>query len=328
MPSAKLNKRFAKDFLLPIPVCEPQYFDYYINLFDKVYNSRAKYDMFLDLYNRLGGEDEAFFQYSAKIQNDALDKIKNSPAYSDFINDTRDLFTGYKWLASSLPKGQVYKAFNDGREFLSIDLKKANYQALKFYTREILKQEPSADDIVLGTSTFGEFISKFTDEMYFKEAKKFRQVIFGNMNPKRQQKIQKFIINEILKFVFENSYLDEKDLKDYTSDEVVFDITNLNNEDLYEAIDRIKEKAKEMEIDIRFDIYRLKVMLAKNVNPMFVREFSTGGIDFKGIESTLMPQAYKHYFGMTKKDIIPEDLMFYAQNGLLANYKEPLEWEN
>ena len=43
--------------------------------------------MFLDLYDKLGNDDEMFFQYSAKIQQTALERIKNSPAYNDFINE-------------------------------------------------------------------------------------------------------------------------------------------------------------------------------------------------------------------------------------------------
>ena len=318
-------KRFVKDFVLPIPICNNDSFYYYIDLFDKVYNTVAKYNMFVDLWLRLGGNEE-FFQYGAKVQNDALDKIKNSPAYNDFINDTRDLFSGYKWLASSLPKGQVYKVGNDGRQFLSIDLVKANYQALKYYTRHILNLPKSKNDLVLGTSTFDEFISEFTDEQYYKEAKKFRQVVFGNMNPKRQQKIQKYIINEILTFLFDNAYFTEKELKDYTSDEIVFDITDMDNTKLGNIIEKLKELQETMNVNLHIDIYKLHVLQAKEkVNPMFIREFSTGEIDFKCVENNLMPQVYKHYFGIT--DIKEEDLMFYAQNGLLAHYDKPLTWE-
>lgn len=325
MPLAHTNKRFIKDFLLPFPVADPEYIFYYVNLFDEVYHSKEKYDMYLTLFNKLGG-DENFFLYSKEIQEAALNKIKNSPAYDSFIHDTCDLFSGYKWLATNVPKGQVYKGINDGKKFLSIDLVKANYQALKYYTRNILDLPANEDDLILGTNSFDEFIRKFTEEEYFMKAKKFRQVIFGNMNPKRQQTIQKYIINEILAYLFTNNLIPKENLKDYTSDEIVFEITNI---DIQDILDDLKWLQSEMKIDLHLDIYTLKWLKKKGDNEnskegFFVREFDDGRIDFKGIENSLMPQVYKHYKGMF--DLREEDLLFYASNGMLARYVKPIEW--
>lgn len=52
----------------------------------------------------------------------------------------------------------VYRPDNDGKYFLSLDLKKANYNALKFYDPEI----------VLDTGFYEELISRFTDLDYRK----------------------------------------------------------------------------------------------------------------------------------------------------------------
>ena len=325
MPLAHTNRRFIKDFLLPFPVADPEYIFYYVNLFDEVYHSKEKYDMYLALFNKLGG-DEKFFVYSKEIQENALNKIKNSPAYDSFIHDTRDLFSGYKWLATNVPKGQVYKGINDGKRFLSIDLVKANYQALKYYTRNILNLPANEDDLILGTNSFDEFIRKFTEEEYFTKAKKFRQVIFGNMNPKRQQTIQKYIINEILTYLLDG-LLSIENLKDYTSDEIVFEIDENVNVD--NILGKFQAKQKEMNIDLHLDIYTLKWLKKAGDNEnskegFFVREFDDGRIDFKGVESSLMPQVYKHYKGMF--DLREEDLLFYASNGMLARYIKPIEW--
>jgi hypothetical protein len=323
-----MNRRFTSDFQLPIPVRDAEYIQYYIDLFDDVFDTKRKYALFLDLHERLGG-DEPFFQYSQKIQQEAIDIIKKSPAYEAFIHDTRDLFSGYKWLASKAPKGQVYKGINDGKRFLSIDLVKANYQALRYYTRHILQQPPSKDDIILGTSTFNEFIHKFTDEEYFMEAKKFRQVIFGNMNPKRQQTIQKYIINEVLAALLNNNLLDEAFLKDYTSDEIVFEITDdTPMQEVRVALEAIQQK---MGIELHVDTYTLRWLKKAGDQAdakgggFFVRELDDGSVDFKGIEASLMPQAYKRYKGIS--ELQHEDLLFYASNGMLAKYLQPIQWK-
>ncbi len=327
-PTAHLNRRFVKDFLLPVPVSEPEYIEYYIDLLDDVYDSKRKYAVFLDLFARLGCDDEKFFVYGADIQNRALDVVKDSPAYKKFIGDTSDLFSGYKWLTTNVPKGQVYRGVNDGRRFLSIDLVKANYQALWYYTRVMNEQSPSDDDLILGTDTFDGFIRKFTDEDYYAEAKKFRQVIFGNANPKRQQKIQRYIIDNILSFLLNEGFFAEKDLKDYTSDEIVFAIDD--NTPVQPIFDALHEKEREWRIRLHLDTYTLRWLkkegedVNSKADKIFVREFDDGRVDFKNVEASLVPQAYKHYKGIT--DITEKDLMFYNSNGLLARYMKPLKW--
>ena len=325
-PSAHMNRRFIKDFQLPIPVAEPEYIEYYIDLFDEVYDTKRKYAMYRDLHARLGG-DEPFFVYSKNIQEKAIEIIKKSPAYDAFIHDTRDLFSGYTWLVKQTPKGQVFKGVNDGKRFLSIDLAKANYQALRYYTRNILNRPPAEDDIILGTNSFHEFIQKFTDEPYFAEAKKFRQVIFGNMNPKRQQTIQKYIINELLAYLLDSGVVSEKKLKDYTADEIVFMIDDSVDQNV--LLEKVKEKQAEMDVELHLEPYTLRWLGragdqddAKG-SGFFVREFGNGKVDFKCVEGGLMPQVYKRYKGLSLCD---KDLLFYANNGMLAKYLKPLQW--
>lgn len=322
-PSAHMNRRFVKDFILPIPVCDPEYIEYYINLLDDVYDTKRKYAMFLDLHSRLGG-DEEFFQYSSKVQKDALDFIKNSDSYQRFISDSKELFSGCRWIADSVPKGQVYKGVNDGKRFFSIDLVKANYQALRYYSKNII----GSSDLILGTDNFNDFIRKFTDEPYFAEAKKFRQVIFGNMNPKRQQKIQKYIINQVLEYLLGNKFFSEDDLRDYTSDEIVFLINDdTPMDDIYS---HLVAKEKELDINLHKDTYTLRWLRRRGekaeekATKIFAREFDDGRVDFKNVESSLIPQVYKHYKGI--EDLDEKDLLFYHSNGMLAQYKYPIDW--
>ena len=324
-PSAHILRRFAKDFNIPLPVCDPMGVDHYIDLLDDVYDARRRYTMFLDLWTRLGG-DEPFFVYGADVQRRALELVKTSPAYDQFIHDTRDLFSGHRWLADNVPKGQVYKAVNDGRRFLSIDLAKANYQALRFYTRTILSHAPAADDLILGTSTFDEFIHRFTDEPYFAEAKKFRQVIFGNMNPKRQQKIQKFIIDGVLRFLFDGGWFTEADLRDYTSDEAVFVLND--DVDLDGVCAALRGLAAERGIDLHLDVYTLRWLRRagdrlEGGDKLFARAFTDGRVDLKGVEATLVAQVCRHLRGEAPDE---RDLLFTAPNGLLARYVTPIEW--
>lgn len=67
-------------------------------------------------------------------------------------------------------------------------MKKANFTALRHYNK----------DIVGGKDTYEDFLGMFTDENYFKESKYIRQVIFGNVNPKRQITYEKFLMDKVL----------------------------------------------------------------------------------------------------------------------------------
>ena len=312
------NRRFIKDFQLPIPIYEPEYFDYYIDLFDEYFDTKRKYQVYLDLLAKLGGSEQ-FFECSKAIQEQSISLIKNSLAYQDFIQDTQEMFSGYKWRASKVPTKQVYKERNDKCYFLSIDLVKANYQALKYYTRKIKHIPKSKSDIVLGTDTFQEFISKFTEESYFKEAKKFRQIIFGNINPKRQQKIQKYLINHILAFLLDGNYFQESDLKDYSSDEIVFEVDK--SFDIHYVKNILFKNFPDIELHI--DKYQLILLKQNDVQPIFIRKFPNK-IDFKSVESSIMPQCIKHIKNMPLNDY---DLMFYHSNGMLAKYITPVKWE-
>lgn len=316
MYSTHINRRFLKDYNIPIPVAEPEYLQYYLDLYDNVYHTNDLYEVFSELVDRLGDE-EAFFVYGKKVCESAIEKMKNAPAYIDFINDKTDLFKGHKWSCLDVPKGQVYKEENDGKYFISIDLVKANYQALRYYTRTIIGKPQSEDDLVLGTTTFDQFISHFTNEEYYKGAKKFRQVVFGNINPKRQQTIQRYIIEKILLAILDSNLYSKAQLKDYTSDEIVF--ISDSAEYIRQSMSTIDNVAKTLGVDIHLDGFKL---VRLNPYDFYVREMFDGAVSFKCIESSLMPQAIKHYFGINTLN--DKDLTFYNSNGLLARYINPL----
>lgn len=313
--SVHSKRRFVKDFMLPISVCDSPYFEYFLSLYQDVFATKTKYEMFVDLVNRLGGEEQ-FFQYSSKIQQEAIEKMKTMDSYKNFIEDTSDLFSGYKWTFNKIPKGQVYKSDSDGKRFFSIDIEKGNYSALRYYSMNIAKENDAYNNLILGSHSFDEFISNFTDEEYFKQAKKFRQVIFGNINPKRQQTIQKFIINNILNFVVYNKIFDINQLKDYTSDEIIFegDISEEN-------MQKLKQFTDYMNVNMHFEKFTIKRLPPQNI---YVKKMDNGNVEFKCVENSIMPQVYKKYFNY---ELLENDLVFVSSNGQLAKYLKPLEFD-
>ena len=77
---------------------------------------------------------------------------------------------------TDLPTKDIFKPSNDGKLFISIDMRKANFSALKNYDSGIFDS----------VDTWEEFISRYTDNKHIINSKYIRQVILGNCNPKRQ----------------------------------------------------------------------------------------------------------------------------------------------
>jgi len=165
MINHKAHKRFVKDFSLPIQILQNPYFEYYKNLYDNVYNSNEKYKLFQNTVNTLGSIEQ-FFSKTKRVMDSIIDEISILEVYKKFNTDILEDYN----VKLNIPKQDIYNQSNDGRYFLSIDLKKANYNALKFYDK----------GLVLDTNNYNEFISKYTDLEYIKQSKYIRQVIYGN----------------------------------------------------------------------------------------------------------------------------------------------------
>lgn len=313
-------KRFINDFKLPIPVYFTKYIEYYVTLFDGVYQSVDKYNLLVETINKHGG-NENLYQYAKNLREYAETFIKNNASYQDFMEKGKyeKFFQSYQWqfTNANIVRNQVYKEASDGKLFLSVDLNKADYQSLKYYSRHIVEEEDNESNIIIGTHNFDEFIGKFTDDDYFKKAKRFRTILFGHINPKLQNIIQKFIMEKIVSFCLEKELFTIDSIRDFNHDEVVFEIEN--EEETADKISAIKDFALKNDIDVSTDIFKL---VRLNPYDFYVKEVTDGRILFKAIDVTFMPQCYKHYFGI--KTLNEEDFLFISNTNMLSKYMERL----
>ena len=131
-----LRKRFTRDQNLPIQVFQSPYFEYFVDLYETLYQSRTKYEHFLKEVEVIGGE-EAYLQHYSEIKNTILTHVQNKTSYQQFNQDTLPSFE----VKSDLPKAKLYHLENDGQQFVSIDLQKANFHALRYYDEDILERK-------------------------------------------------------------------------------------------------------------------------------------------------------------------------------------------
>lgn len=297
----KLRKRFVKDQSLPIQVVQSPYFEYYLDLYDKDYNSKRLYHEFEKEVERVGGEDAFLAKYN-KLKEEIIAHVSAKDSFKEFSNDKMEELN----VKLNIPKVKLYSSLNDGKEFISIDLVKANFHTLKFYNR----------DIVDGKDTYEDWISQFTDSEYLKTSKYLRQVLFGNLNPKKQQKLQKFITNSFLESVY--NYFDCDDVMSASHDEIVIKNSDgVNLDDFKREIETIHS----MSFPVKVEKFELVAQEPSN-ELGFVKKFKDiDKVEFKGVPGLFMPQAFKKYYD---KELQEEDLIFYHE-GHLAKFISPIE---
>ena len=304
--NAEVIQRFVKDQKIPISIYQEPYFSYFLEL----YGLMGKYRKLEDTIKACGSE-AAFLDTYYKVRDRIIQNIKDTKAYELF--NTCDM-SKYNIPAITLPnarKNDVYKEDMSGRYFLSIDMRKANYRVLKLFDHEL----------VLNSKTYEELVSKYTDLEYIKESKYTRQVVFGNMNPKRQVTMEKYYMFNVLEYLlYVSGYpFTEADIAVFTYDEIV----------IYRNGFESQEFCRQMEKDILANVgvdTKVTSFCCKQIIPgkdFYVKEAQDGSFEFKGIPSVYFPQVYKYYTSNGHPEYTETDLMFYYE-GNLANFRHPV----
>jgi len=308
----EICKQLIHDFKLPIPII-PELYEYFFNLYNPLFHT-------LDLYDLLETESkafESFDDFSQKMytaRSNIIDAISATEAYCKFNDGKNPDF----FLPTGVPKylektthlnfqkgGNVYNPERVNKRYLSIDLEKANFQVLKIYN----------PDIVFGTQSYAELTNMFFKGEYMAKSKHNRQVIFGNLSPKRQIIVEKYYIGKIVTFLLNKGYFKEDDVCVLNNDEIIVAVnesfdTNICNE----IFDEIK---KEMGITSHVEVFDLRQVS----NKYYVKEKTDGSIDFKGVPSHFFAQVYKSYLG---QKLNKNDLAFMYEEQL-CHFDSPIE---
>jgi hypothetical protein len=295
----KLKKRFVSDLKLPINIYAEPYFQYFMELYDRDFNTKEKMKIFEKLLNKFSSQEE-FFQNSEKISFSIKELIINTQTYKKFNSfDMNKYFP----LEEQIKQQNIYINSNIGKKLISVDLEKANFNVFKMVG---LGEE-------IGINSYDELLNKFTDDEYYFISKKIRQVIFGDLNPTRQQRIQKFVINNLCKKLKENGCI----LSSVNSDEIIIQNQELTSKEIKEILKNVPEK---------FKFFKIEDFILEKIDEnhdFFVKKILTENgfkTEFKNIPKHLFAQVYKKYLN---QEINEYDLLFYYE-GFLAQFKEKL----
>ena len=277
-------KSFCKLFDLNVPNFNEV--DYYISQYKKLERWK-NIDELISSFQSAEAEIEDMFKYKIDKSNEAIEFLKNSRAYNELNDDN---------LIPDLPTNKNV-TFSEDKKYLSIDLRMANWQAVKKYDPFFLNE--------LG-DTYSDFLNKFNIHPIFHKSKHFRQYIFGNINPKRQVRAQRVIIEDVIKNLIG---IDGLKLEFIKYDEVIFSYEDIKSLQIPVILNYLKS-----------DLFNVKIFKTNFAEDFRVNTY----LDFyeKELYKELTGCDGRKYFINLKKYILNEPLdikdLYFRRDGDLA----------
>lgn len=311
----RLRQRFVKDYNLPINIFEEKYFEYYRTLYPFFPNETWD-ELRSTISKKYDGKVEPWLDYCASVRDSAIIGTMSTKEYQDFNScDMKkwDMPDG----VPSIGEHSIYNEACDGRFFVSIDLKKANFQALKYAG-------------VITDETYPDFIYRHGGDDYIANSKYLRQVIFGKMNPGRTIKVERHIMGKI--YLLVQNYFEQigYELFSINSDELIFAERNYMMFDREGHSDNSKIVEKMIKDNLGIDA-RVEYILVKRLNIVnsngnkvdaYVKHLvNTGEEELKKASTTFYPQIYKLWKGGVI-NLLDRTFFFEDQ---LATFNEPLK---
>jgi hypothetical protein len=306
-PYREVNIEFFAQYThTPLPCTSPKYISYYIGLFQPLYDSSVMWDIFVK-------ESKMNLR---KITSDISRKIQDKFDHNEEYNNVMKQKFKEDEIKIKIRK-DVYNLSNNGKYFLSLDIKSANFTVLRNACPTLF----TGPDGKL--NSWYEFVKQFTDSEFIARSKYFREFVFGLTGfIHRAGILQEILMEKIYGTI--NTYCESEKmiLKMKTGDEMVYEVSDKFNESNVKIIkDMI---GADICKDLHFRVFRVDQIESK---PFFLKTFIYNTddiqpyslkqkIEFKKIPKYYMPQVIKWYM---KEPIIDEDLIF-VHDGMLAKY--------
>lgn len=308
---------FIHDNKLPITTVEDPYFEERIKMLEGEYLAESKYLGLLETIKTDFCENiNKFLEHRHSVKDQILAHILNSEEYKAMLADSSPL-KDYKPIVGS---NELYTEQQDGCYFISYDMIKANFQALRYINPLIVRC----------CESWEEFVASFTNVKYLASAKQMRQEVLGKLNGKRLAAIEKFISNKFGRIMDDHLFLEPFSIK---TDEVIFKFNGWSKK--YDGQDIVKEFEKFPVRDEEFEGFKFRVNKFRLHMRTFKRPFSDKLInvyekeDFldghrrilKGVPAAYYPQVYKLLHGIKIND---SDLVYSYEHDL-SKFMRPIE---
>jgi len=281
-------KGFCKLFDLNIPVYSE--FDYYISQLSKVPKFSNLHNL-IRLYEEAESDIDDMYKFRIKKADEIINFLKSTRAYEELIYDN---------LLPDLPTTKNFQ-YEEGKKYISIDLKKANWSSVKKYDPAFLNE--------LG-DTYEVFLDKFNIPELFKHSKSFRQFVFGNINPKRQIKAQRLMVQNLIDEIGNSLKLE-----------------CIRHDELIYSFDKFIDINSLYSVYIESNKYNVKIFTIERVEDFKIESYydpqgNLSGKSMVGCNGNLYFINLKKY--ITGEDIDIRDLYFRMDNRLAVWYNEKM----
>lgn len=220
-------KGFCKLYDLSVP--EFKEFDYYMSQYKRL-NRWNDIDKLIELFSDLENKVDNVFDYKISKSNEIINYIKDTRTYSEMCLDT---------FLKDYPTKQF--SYIENQYYLSIDINTANWLSIKKYEPPFLNE--------LGEN-YNDLLDMFDVHESFRRSKQFRQYIFGNLNPKKQVRIQRELIEELIN-KYKHLNIDVAGIK---QDEVIYAFNDFSEiKEIIENLDLVTFKYKIFTIEKKED---------------------------------------------------------------------------
>ncbi len=306
----RINQRFSKDFNLPINIFNDDMFEYYHTIYKGgIWPEDEWVALNKEINEDYGGNMDLWLEHYAQVRDVIIKTLESSEEYKNFNSCDMSQYVISPNLRN-YPDRNIYNEECAGKTFLSLDLKKANFQALKYAG-------------VISDATYEDFIDKYDKSFYFKKSKYTRQVIFGKLNPKRTINVEHYMMSKILGIDW--GYISKVNGKvvAFKSDELIWELDSpISGEDITHIESAIENTFGFKVRGECFTIEKMKVTNARgnNVDCYIKRNLNTGEEVLKSVSAIFYPQVYKYW---KKKPSDPRDLKFYFEDQI-ATFDKPL----
>jgi len=302
--STRAKERFCKDCNIPIKIFQEPYFTDRLTLYDKFYGTLGKWNVFLSELGKYHCEQDYFEEYN-RVKDAAILDIKSTEAYQKFNEEDMNK---YAVSHKNLPNKDIFKLSNDGKCFISIDMRKANFSSLCHYNADIFGE----------ANFWEEFIGRYTDNQHIINSKYIRQVILGNCNPKRHITYEKYLMDGALTYLTE-VFISMNRIVFFSNDEIVLDVSDMDKNKQERIVFAISNGMKDMPVPLKTELFVLhKIGGTDGYYKEIMGENENIEIEFKCLDNFALPFVLRKFLG---EDVTESDRVFYHE-GLLAKFIE------
>lgn len=306
--SKSLADRFIKDYSLPISNINEENFNFQLDFFQDMHNSRTKWEYMCKVIDdEFDGNIDAFLTSCKDDVDRAVDKIKGSEGFERF--NTEKEFCDFKQITGIPTK------FNPetGKTYMSVDLVKANFQALNSYDPEIFG----------GCHDYTRWLDELDVNSHTSKSKRFREVVFGMCNPSRQITMEKSIVWHINEFI-SSKYSQFFTLISANSDELIYEMVEpFDAGKAGEIAFYAKQKTGYSTRCQFFTVtkHHLETESGHKRNGFYVKHYATGNTEVKCLERQYAMIAKCLLDGIDNNSI-PEPCFHFNADGLDAIINE------